>query len=73
MNRYLLEFSFAKNPRMCDPILVILLKMQPNKVNPGVKIRPHAAGPFPLASYKEVPSTPLSGPFKDWARNKYFA
>ena len=33
-----------KNPKMCDPILVTLLKMQyPNLVNPVMKMRPHPA------------------------------
>ena len=37
------EFSNPRNPKMCDPILVTLLRMQPIIVNPVVKMRPHPA------------------------------
>ena len=39
------ELSYPKNPKMCDPILVTLLKMRPHYqgVNPVVKMRPHQA------------------------------
>ena len=32
-----------KNPKMCDPILVTLLKCDPAVVKPIVKMRPHPA------------------------------
>ena len=38
------ELSYPKNQKMCDPILVTLLKMRPHYiVNPVVKMRPHPA------------------------------
>ena len=45
-NRKYEELSYPKKQKMCDPILVILLKMRPS------------SGTSPLASYKEVPPPP---------------
>ena len=41
-----------KNPKMCDPFLVTLLKMRPYKYDPP------SSGTSPLASYKEVRPLP---------------
>ena len=41
LNRNYEQLSYPKNPKMCDPILVTLLKMQPIIVNPVVKMRRH--------------------------------
>ena len=40
-NRKYEELSYPKNQRMCDPILVSLLKIHSIIVNPVVKMRPH--------------------------------
>ena len=42
-NRKYEELSYPKNQRMCDPILVSLLKIHSIIVNPVVKMRPHPA------------------------------
>ena len=47
-NRKYEELSCTKNQKMCDPILVIVLKMRPRNATPS-------SGTLPLASYKEVP------------------
>ena len=58
LNSYLIEFSYPKNPKMCDPIPVTLLKMQPILVNRVVKNATPSSGTSPFASYKEVPPPP---------------
>ena len=55
---YIIEFSYPKNPKMCDPILVTLLKMQPHSSQNATP----SSGTSPLASYKEVPPPPPPGP-----------
>ena len=59
LNPYLLEFSYPKNLKMCDPILVTLLKMQPHSSQSSRKNATPSSGTSPLASYKEVPSPGL--------------
>ena len=49
-NRKYEELSYPKKQKMCDPILVILLKMRPS------------SGTSPLASYKDVPPPPPPPP-----------
>ena len=44
-----------KNPKMCDPILVTLLKMRPHYSQSSRENATPSSGTFPLASYKEVP------------------
>lgn len=56
LNPYSLEFSYPNTPKMCDPILVTLLRIQPHY---GKSIRemwpyPAAHPHYPLS--KEVPS-----------------
>ena len=53
---YVIEFSYPKNPKMCDPILVTLLKMQPHYSQSSRENATPSSSTFPLASYKEVPS-----------------
>ena len=55
LNPYLIEFSYPKNPKMCDPILVTLLKMQPHSSQSSRENATPSSGTSPLASYKEVP------------------
>ena len=50
LNPYLREFSHPKNLKMCDPILVTLLKMPPHSSQNATP----SSGTSPLASYKEV-------------------
>ena len=44
-----------KNLKMCYPILVTLLKMQPHYSQPSRENATPSSGTSPLASYKEVP------------------
>ena len=49
-----IEFSHPKNPKMCDPILVTLLKMRPHSSQSSRENATPSSGTSPLASYKEV-------------------
>ena len=53
-NRKYEELSYPKNQKMCDPILVTLLKMRANSQSSRENVTP-SSGTSPLASYKEVP------------------
>ena len=59
------ELSYTKNPKMCDPILVTLLKMRPHYSQSSRENATPSSGTSPLASYKEVPppSPPSPGRF----------
>ena len=50
-----------KNPKMCDPILVTLLKMRPHYSQSSRENATPSSGTSPLASYKEVPPPPQPG------------
>ena len=50
-----------KNPKMCDPILVPLLKMRPHYSQFSRENATPSSGTSPLASYKEVPPPPGGG------------
>ena len=52
------ELSYPKNQKMCDPILVTLLKMQPHYSQSSRENATPSSGTSPLASYKEVPPHP---------------
>ena len=43
------------HPKMCDPILVTLLKMQPHYSQSSRENATPSSGTSPLASYREVP------------------
>ena len=47
-----------KNPKMCDPILVTLLKMRPHYNHSSRENATPSSGTSPLACYKEVPYPP---------------
>ena len=47
-----------KNPKMCDPILVTLLKMRPHYSQSSRENATPSSGTSPLASYKEVRTPP---------------
>ena len=49
------ELSYPKDPKICDPILVTLSKIQPRYSQSGRKNATLSSGTSPLASYKEVP------------------
>ena len=49
------ELSYSKNPKMCDPILVTPLKMQPHYSQSSRENTTPSSGTSPVASYKEVP------------------
>ena len=50
------ELSYPKNEKMCDPILVTLLKTQPHYSQSSRENATLSSGTSPLASYKEVPT-----------------
>ena len=52
------EVSHPQNPKMCDPILVTLLKVQPHYSQSSRGNATPSSGTSPLASYKEVPPPP---------------
>ena len=52
----------SKNQKMCDPILVTLLKMSPHESQSSRENATTSSGTCPLASYKEVPYTPPPPP-----------
>ena len=52
------ELSTPKNPKMCNPILVTLLKMRPHYGQSSRENGTPSSGTSPLASYKEVPPPP---------------
>ena len=58
LNPYLIEFSYPKNPKMCDTILVTLSKMLPHRSQSSHENATPSSGTFPLASYKEVNPLP---------------
>ena len=48
------ELSYPKNQKMCDPVLVTLLKMRPHYSQSSRENATPSSGTSPLASYKEV-------------------
>ena len=54
-NRKYEELSYPKNQKMCDPILVTLLKMRPHYSQSSRKNATPSSVTFPLASYKKYP------------------
>ena len=52
LNPHLIEFSYPQNPKMWDPILVTLLKMQPHYSQSSRENATPSSGTSPLASYK---------------------
>ena len=57
------------NPKMCDPILVTLLKMQPHSSQSSRENATPSSGTSQLASYKEVPPPPGLGSASTAKRN----
>ena len=49
------NFVIPEIPKMCDPILVTLLKMQPHYSQSSRENATPSSGTSPVASYKEVP------------------
>ena len=47
-----------KNPKMCHPIQVTLLKMRPHSSQSGRENATPSSGTSPVASHKEVPPSP---------------
>ena len=64
VNRKYEELSYTKNQKMCDPILVTLLKMRPHYSQSSRENATPSSGTSPLASYKEVHPTPGQGTYK---------
>ena len=59
-NRKYEELSYPKNQKMCDPILVTLLKISPHYCQSSPENATPSSGTSPLVSYKEV--LPSSAP-----------
>ena len=57
-NRKYVELSHPKHPKMCDPILVTLLKMRPHYSQSSRENATPSSGTSLLASYKEVTTPP---------------
>ena len=57
------ELSTPENLKMCDPILVTLLKMRPHYGQSSRENATPSSGTSPLASYKEV-NSPLPHPWR---------
>ena len=55
--------SYPQNLKMCDPILVILLKMQPHYSQSSHENATPPSGTFQLASHKKIPTLPLGWAF----------
>ena len=75
-NRKYEELSHHKNPKMCDPILITLLQMQPYYSQSSRENATPSSGTSP-SSYKEVPTQgDMVVNFKDFSRPnkeiKYF-
>ena len=62
------ELSYAKNQKMCNPILVTLLKKRPHYSQSSHKNVTPSGGTSPLASYKEVPPHPPHNTFASGKR-----
>ena len=69
-NRKYEGLSYRKNSKMCDPILVTLLKMQPHYSQSSRENATPSNGTSPLTSYKEVPPSP-PGPLSDHLTCKF--
>ena len=54
-NRKYEDFSYSKNPKMCNLILETLLKMRPHYSQSSRENATPSSGTSPLASFKEVP------------------
>ena len=52
------NFLIPEIPKMCDPILVTVLKMQPHYSQSSRENATPSSGTSPVASYKEVPPPP---------------
>ena len=55
------NFLIPQIPKMCDPILVTVLKMQPHYSQSSRENATPSSGTSLVASYKEVPPPPPSG------------
>ena len=65
-NRKYEELSYTKNQKVCDPILVTLLKMPPHESQTSRENATPSSGTCPLASYKEVPPYPPPRVWWSW-------
>ena len=57
-NRKYEDFSYPKNPKMCNLILETLLKMRPHYSQSNRENATPSSGTSPLASFKEAPPHP---------------
>ena len=56
----ILSLTYPQNPKICDPILVTLLKMQPHYSQSSCENATPSSSTCPLPSCKGVPTSPLS-------------
>ena len=72
-NRKHEELSYpSKNPKMCDPIQVTLVKMQLHYSHSSRENATPSSGTSPLASYKEVPPRPAPPGSYFWKQLRHF-
>ena len=60
------NFLIPQIPKMCDPILVTVLKMQPHYSQSSRENATPSSGTSPVASYKEVPPPPPGFMLGNW-------
>ena len=61
MFRSFQNFLIPEIPKMCDPILVTVLKMQPHYSQSSSENATPSSGTSPIAFYKELPPPPREG------------
>ena len=64
------NFLTPQNPKMCDPILVTLLKMRPHYSQSSRENATPSSGTSPLASYKEVLPPPRANHLTIYSDNE---
>ena len=67
-NRKYEQFSYPKNPKTCDPILVTLLKMQRHYSQSSRENSTPFSGTSQLASYKKVSALPPNRAYSFFCR-----
>ena len=60
----------SKNKKKCDPTIVTLLKMRSNYSQSSRENPTSSRGTSPLASYKELPSSPPGGAYVSYLELK---
>ena len=72
MKNFLTPKIYPKNPKMCDPIQVTLLKAQPRYSQTGCENATSSSDTSPLASNKEVHPPPPPGQNLDLMKSSLY-